>query len=129
MKIDKLTDKKMESIINIIGNEVSNGMTAPKAGPVVVKDLVPVPERDQSNADGSVTHINAWVRVDFEGGGSLSLRSLLISPDITWENKPKQDERIKALATTDKLSFTYSESKTSKTGNPYKVAHVIPITL
>ena len=129
MKATELTDNKMNEIIGIIGNEVSNGMQAPKAGPVEVKNLVPVPARDQVNADGSQTHINAWVRVDFKDGGSLSLRSLLISPDITWDNKPTQTERIKALATTDKLSFTYSESKTSKTGNPYKVAHVIPVTL
>jgi hypothetical protein len=129
MEIKKLNDK-MESIIEAIGgNEVSNGMSAPKAGNIKVKDMVVMPARDQQNADGSVTHINSWVRVDFEEGGSLSLRSLLISPDITWDNKGTQDLRIKALAASDKLTFTHSESKTSKAGNPYKVAHVMPITL
>ena len=129
MEIKNL-EKKIDAIVEAIGgNEVSNGMAAPKPGEVKVKDMTVVPARDQENADGSITHINSWVRVDFEQGGSLSLRSLLISPDITWDNKGTQDLRIKALATADKLVFTHSESKTSKAGNPYKVAHVMPITL
>ena len=129
MEIKKLNDKMSEIIEAIGGNEVSNGMQAPKPGDIKVKDMVVMPARDQENTDGSKTHINSWVRVDFEEGGSLSLRSLLISPDITWDNKGTQDLRIKALATADKLTFTHSESKTSKAGNPYKVAHVLPITL
>jgi len=127
MEIKNL-EKKIDAIIGVVGNEVSSSFKAPSTGNVTVKDMSVVEGRDQQNADGTTTHIREWVRVDFNEGGSLSLRSLLISPDITWNNKPTQTDRVKALATA-KLFYTHSESKTSKAGNPYKVAHVTPITL
>lgn len=125
-----LTKEELNSIIAIIGNEVSNGFTAPKAGEVTIKSMTPIGERDQTDAKGVVTHINAWVRVDFNEGGSASLRSILISPDITWkEENNSQEKRIQAL-TGAKLTFTYMEKRESKnTGNPYKVAHFVPQTL
>ena len=130
----KLNKNEMESIIAVIGNEVSNGFTSPKYGLLGIKAMEPVPARDQQNSDGTVTHINAWVRVDFEDeagapAGSASLRSVLISPDITWKPEwDNQEKRINALAEA-KLTFTHMESKTSKSGNPYKVCHFAPISL
>lgn len=124
-----LSKEELNSIIEIIGNEVSNGFTAPKAGVVTIKSMTPVGARDQTDAKGVTTHINPWVRVDFNEGGSASLRSILISPDITWNDKPTQSDRVQAL-TGAKLTFTYMESRESKnTGNPYKVAHFVPQTL
>lgn len=132
-----LTEKQIEVIVAAIGgNEVRNAFTALQAGEVKLDNLTVIEASDQTNADGTVTHINEWVRADFvrvtdnQPAGSASLRSILISPDIKWDNKNTQTDRIKALVGADKLTFTYMEARTSKsTGNPYKVAHFVPQTL
>ena len=122
--MEKLEGKELEDVLAVVGRETSGSFTQPTAGPVKVKKLTVIPERDQ--ADG--THINAWVRVDFETGGSCSLRSLLISPNIKWKSD-KQEDRINALITSDALEWQFIEPRVSKAGNPYKVAHVKDITL
>lgn len=125
----KLNKEQLDSILEIVGNEVSTGFTSPKSGTVTVKAMTPVGAQDRTDAQGNLVHINPWVRVDFNEGGSASLRSILISPDITWDNKPTQGDRVQALAEAS-LTFTYMESKVAKTsGNPYKVAHFVPQTL
>lgn len=119
----KLDETQMQAILKVVGTDTAGQFTSPKAGEVTVENMTIVPERDMP--DG--TKINSWVRVDFKPAGSCSLRSLLISPDITWTSD-KQDARINALAGA-KLEWQFIEPRTSKAGNPYKVAHVKPITL
>ena len=68
----------------------------------------------------------SWARVTFSDGGVLSLRGVLQSPDMAsfWKNA-KTDDRINQL-TDAKLMFLAKEAKTSKTGSPYNVIHIIP---
>lgn len=67
-----------------------------------------------------------WAKVTFSDGGVLSLRGVLQSPDMTafWKNA-NTDDRINQL-TDAKLMFLAKEAKTSKTGSPYNVIHIIP---
>lgn len=133
----KLDEKDIKVIVAAIGgDEVRNAFTALQAGEVKLDNLTVVPASDQPNGEGGTTHINEWVRADFvratdnQPAGSASLRSILISPDIKWDNKNTQTDRIKALIGAEKMTFTYMEARTSKsTGNPYKVAHFVPQTL
>lgn len=113
----------MTEILEVVGKDTSGQFTSPKPGEVTIKDMRVMPERNQP--DG--TKINAWVRVDFEPAGSCSLRSLLISPEITWTSD-QQEQRINKLASA-KLEWQFIEPRMSKANNPYKVAHVKPITL
>ena len=126
--MEKLTQDEMKKILEVVGEETSGSFTQPKAGAVEIKKLTVIGARDQTDKDGNVTHINAWVRVDFKQGGSCSLRSLLISPNITWTSD-KQADRIEALRAAKNLEWQFIEPRTSKAGNPYKVAHVKDITL
>lgn len=127
-----LTKEQMKSIIETIGgNEVSNGFAPLQRGVIKLENLTVVPPRDLP--DGG--HINAWVRADFVTkdnvpAGSASLRSILISPDITWKDENNsQEKRINAL-TSAELTFTNMEAKVAKTSKlPYKVAHFLPVTL